>query len=209
MAVKYFDKAKNKWVSFPGNTGTPGEDSYDIAVKNGYKGTYDDYVKMISDMPEYINEIKNLLDGDGDFVKTEGNIYEDHLAVFKDDNTIKDGGITIKDVVDKVVNGLEGDLIDPSNLSASVESVVATDGEVLASVSYDDNNFAFSFGIPKGIKGDKGDKGESGVSARTVLAFTTSDSKPARPVGGYWDVLTNEVTLPSGWSMSDEIAKPV
>ena len=131
---------------------------------------------------------------------------------YKDNNTIKDGGITIKDVIDKVVNGLEGDLIDPSMLSASVENVVETDGEVLASVNYEDKNFAFSFGIPKGIKGDKGDKGdtgESGVSARTVLAFTTSDTKPARPVGGSWDILTNEVTLPSGWSMSDEIAKPV
>ena len=212
MSVKYFDKEQNKWVAFPGTQGAPGEDAYDIAVRNGFKGTYEEYVEMISKMPGYIEDIEGIIDGSGAFVKAEGDINEDHLAVFKDNNTIKDGGITIKDVIDKVVNGLEGDLIDPSMLSASVENVVETDGEVLASVNYEDKNFAFSFGIPKGIKGDKGDKGdtgESGVSARTVLAFTTSDTKPARPVGGSWDILTNEVTLPSGWSMSDEIAKPV
>lgn len=212
MSVKYFDKEQNKWVAFPGTQGAPGEDAYDIAVRNGFKGTYEEYVEMISKMPGYIEDIEGIIDGSGAFVKAEGDINEDHLAVFKDNNTIKDGGITIKDVIDKVVNGLEGDLIDPSMLSASVENVVETDGEVLASVNYEDKNFAFSFGIPKGIKGDKGDKGdtgESGVSARTVLAFTTSDTKPERPVGGSWDILTNEVTLPSGWSMSDEIAKPV
>ena len=101
--------------------------------------------------------------------------------------------------------------IDFSEISASIGDVVETD-KAMASVDFEDKNFEFSFGFPKGIKGDKGDKGdrgESGVSVRTVLAFTTSDDKPNKPVGGSWDILSNEVTLPDGWSMTDEIAKPV
>ena len=198
MSVKYFDKEQNKWIAFPGTVGAPGEDSYDIAVKNGYKGSYEDYVEMISNMPKYIDEMKDILDGDWDYVVSEGDITKDHLAVFVDNETIKDGGVSIQDVIDKITNGLEGELIDPKDLTASVEAVTETDTP-MANVAFEDKNFAFSFGLPKGLKGEKGDKGDKGdtpVSARTVIAFTTAETKPERPVGGSWNILTNEVELP-------------
>lgn len=216
MSVKYFDKEQNKWVIFPGTMGAPGKDAYEIAVENGYKGTYDEYVDMISKMPGYIEDIQDILSGGGDFVTSEGSVTEKHLAVFKDENTIMDGGVSIDDVIEQIQNGLSGELIDPANITASIGDVRETD-EPMASVSFDKKNFEFSFGLTKGEKGDKGDKGDTGetpVSSRVVFAFKThvpteSTPAPSKPIGGSWDVLTNEITMPSGWSTSDEIEKPV
>ena len=42
MSVKIFDKAQNKWVIFPGSMGVPGRSAYELAVRQGYKGTLDE-----------------------------------------------------------------------------------------------------------------------------------------------------------------------
>lgn len=47
MSVKYFDKAQNKWVIFPGSIGAPGRSAYELAVKQGYKGTLDEWLESI------------------------------------------------------------------------------------------------------------------------------------------------------------------
>lgn len=80
MSVKYFNKEKNEWVIFPGTIGAPGEDSYQIAVNNGYKGTYEDYQHMIAIMPDildtatdYINNIDEVpIEGSDHMVKSSG-----------------------------------------------------------------------------------------------------------------------------------------
>lgn len=217
MSVKYFDKEKNKWIAFPGTVGAPGEDSYDIAVRNGYKGSYEDYVEMISKMPGLIEDMEDVLSGgQGNLVNVEGDITEKHLAVFKDDNTLMDGGVSIDEVIEQIQNGLSGELIDPSQITASIGDVKESN-EPMASVSFSNKNFEFSFGLAKGEKGDKGDKGDSGetpISSRVVFAFKThipTDEAPAPnvPIGGSWDVLTNDITFPEGWSSSDNIEKPV
>lgn len=47
MSVKYFDKAQNKWVIFPGSIGVPGRSAYELAVQQGYKGTLDEWLESI------------------------------------------------------------------------------------------------------------------------------------------------------------------
>lgn len=47
MSVKIFDKAQNKWVIFPGSIGAPGRSAYELAVRQGYKGTLDEWLKSI------------------------------------------------------------------------------------------------------------------------------------------------------------------
>lgn len=47
MSVKFFDKAQNKWVIFPGSIGAPGRSAYELAVQQGYKGTLDEWLKSI------------------------------------------------------------------------------------------------------------------------------------------------------------------
>lgn len=45
-----------------------------------------------------------------------------------------------------------------------------------------------------------GEKGEAGLSYRTVSVYTTTDSGydvPATPKNGYWNIKTNEITLPT------------
>lgn len=47
MSVKIFDKAQNKWVIFPGSMGVPGRSAYELAVRQGYKGTLDEWLESI------------------------------------------------------------------------------------------------------------------------------------------------------------------
>lgn len=47
MSVKIFDKAQNKWVIFPGSIGAPGRSAYELAVRQGYKGTLDEWLESI------------------------------------------------------------------------------------------------------------------------------------------------------------------
>lgn len=62
MAVKYFDKEKNEWVVFPGISGAPGKDAYQLALENGYTGTTDDFYSSLASMPDAVNSLKNKAD---------------------------------------------------------------------------------------------------------------------------------------------------
>lgn len=82
MSVKYFNKEKNEWVIFPGTIGAPGEDSYQIAVNHGYKGTYEEYQHMIAIMPdvlmkatEYVNNIDGVPTENSDHLVKSGGVY--------------------------------------------------------------------------------------------------------------------------------------
>ena len=47
-----------------------------------------------------------------------------------------------------------------------------------------------------------GEDGGNGLVSRTAFAFTATksrDSKPNRPIGGSWDLNTNDIILPEGW----------
>lgn len=75
-------------------------------------------------------------------------------------------------------------------------------------------NLAFKFSIPRGAdgkggSGDADDNGGESFGYRTVFAFKSSKTKPAKPVGGHWDVTTNIVTYPTGWSPGDDLERPV
>ena len=59
MAVKYFDKDKQKWVIFPGTVGAPGKNAYQIATEFGYKGTYEEYSHSLYILPECTDKIEN------------------------------------------------------------------------------------------------------------------------------------------------------
>lgn len=59
MAVKYFDKDKQKWVIFPGTVGAPGKNAYQIATELGYKGTYEEYSHSLYILPECTDKIEN------------------------------------------------------------------------------------------------------------------------------------------------------
>ena len=50
-----------------------------------------------------------------------------------------------------------------------------------------------------GPAGPKGEKGDSSNSYRTVSVYTSTETTdtPAKPVGGHWDLETNEVTKPT------------
>lgn len=50
-----------------------------------------------------------------------------------------------------------------------------------------------------GTPGEPGEQGTPGISYRTIQVYTTTDSietVPDRPVGGYWNMKTNEVSVP-------------
>lgn len=62
---------------------------------------------------------------------------------------------------------------------------------------------------PQGIPGPQGVPGGVAVSSLTVMAFKTSKTKPEKPSGGSWNVVTNNITYPNGWSKSDNLQKPI
>ncbi len=62
----------------------------------------------------------------------------------------------------------------------------------------------------RGEDGKDGEKGESTLSPLTVFVYQSSETKPNKPVGGYWDSKSNIVTYPSGWlASSDGLDAPI
>jgi hypothetical protein len=116
MSVKYFSQKENKWVAFPGVQGAPGIDSYQIAVENGYKGTYEDYVEMISKMPALVDEMESVLSKSADFIDPNdinasiGSVTESDTpsveVIYKDKNFEFSFGL---------VRGEKGDKGDPGS----------------------------------------------------------------------------------------------
>lgn len=50
----------------------------------------------------------------------------------------------------------------------------------------------------KGEKGDKGDNGETKITERLIQVYRVSETTPIKPVGGYFNFETGELTPPSG-----------
>lgn len=66
----------------------------------------------------------------------------------------------------------------------------------------------------KGEKGDKGDDGLTGISFKNITVFKTHEPTsekpvPDKPVGGKWNVESNTIELPDGWTNEDTIPAPV
>lgn len=82
-------------------------------------------------------------------------------------------------------------------------------------------NIAFKFFIPKGESGKNGVDGRDGKDGTTgstgtnaiehivAIAFCSSVTQPKTPTGGSLNVATGEITLPKGWSRTDNVAPPV
>lgn len=66
-------------------------------------------------------------------------------------------------------------------------------------------------GIPgkDGVQGPKGDPGDIRILERYVPIYKTSEWNPGMPKGGSWDVSTDEITAPDGWSLSSELSYPI
>lgn len=131
------------------------------------------------------------------------------------DTTLPDGTILSgEELVTIVQNGinkkvkvrtlLEGAGFDPSIFTAQVSNVDSTE-EPRASVYLDKGKFNFMFGLPKGKDGRDGIDGDTPISYRSVMIFKTSEDKPNTPVGGAWDIVTDSIIYPEGWSPSDDL----
>lgn len=90
-----------------------------------------------------------------------------------------------------------GEHVDFAATATAVEGDTAS-----AEVELVANTFNFKFQLPKGEKGNDGQDGSTGTIARPVFAYIVSEDKPSTPVGGYWDISTNIITYPKGWSSS-------
>ena len=107
--------------------------------------------------------------------------------------------------------------IDPNTGSAWSFGNQSLSGNVYASqaIFNNDNTFYMEWTAPfkvtgpqgvrgeKGDKGDKGDNGETKITERLIQVYTISETSPIKPVGGYFNFETEELTPPSGWSKSE------
>lgn len=73
----------------------------------------------------------------------------------------------------------------------------------------DVKKLGFKFYIPRGATGNTGQQGASGIDGKTIFVFKSSVTKPKKPVGGSWDVETNKITYPNGWSPTDNLVPPI
>ena len=107
--------------------------------------------------------------------------------------------------------------IDPNTGSAWSFGNQSLSGNVYASqaIFNNDNTFYMEWTAPfkvtgpqgvrgeKGDKGDKGDNGETKITERLIQVYRVSETSPIKPVGGYFNFETGELTPPSGWSKSE------
>lgn len=124
-------------------------------------------------------------------VDLTGNEY----IVFQDDDW--NGKASIRNLVKNIGEGVT-DTFDATATATSGDTPVAK-------VTLENNTFKFAFQLPRGEKGADGQSGQSTLSARQVFAFKQSDTQPVTPTGGSWDVITNTITYPTGWSESPAI----
>ena len=109
----------------------------------------------------------------------------------------------------------------PSSISAQATAYNAEVAAAEASVNPNTGLFTFKFGLPRGPQGLPGAPGNDGkdgrdgidgdtpVAHKSVMAFKSSKTTPDAPVGGSWDVATDTITYPAGWTNTDGIEKPV
>ena len=114
MSVKIYDKKQKKWIIFPGTIGAPGKDAYLIAQENGYTGTKEEYVKVLTDIPKIINSIEEE--------PTEGS-----------KNLITSGGVwqAIDNVHTTINNQIKSSIVDNLESLAADKSLSANQGRIL------------------------------------------------------------------------------
>lgn len=135
----------------------------------------------------------------------------EYLVIAEKDNNFK---VPVQSITDTVINS--------SKFKAAIGSVYESDVPT-ADVTLVNDKFLFSFGIPAGKKGDPGRDGIDGKDGKDgangidgmpgiagnitklVVAYksTNSITVPDTPVGGSWDVDTDEIVYPEGWSAND------
>lgn len=187
--------------------------------------------KKISELQE-LNDITGseyiVVSVDDDNFKTTIKNIKDKPVVIDEDlseistNPVQNKTITVKciELEEKIKqNSLEIDSIHFDFNTDQVETFTADPGtpaEVqIKDLGKDENNvktLAFSFTIPKGDKGDKGEAGEVGeigASTRTVFAFKHAKEKPTKPTGGSWNIESNSIIYPEGWSATDNLKHPI
>ena len=146
--------------------------------------------------------------------------------VFQDEEY--NGKVTASTLAEYISNGggEGGSGVFKAQVSNVMQTVVPE-----ANVNLKNGLFDFTFGLPIGPQGPRGEQGEQGeqgekgatgapgkdgkdgidaVGGRTVFVYKSSSIKPERPTGGSWDLVTNTVYPPEGWSLtSDDLEDPV
>ena len=108
----------------------------------------------------------------------------------------------------------------PSSISATASAYLSDIATAEASVNADTGLFKFRFGLPRGMQGEPGKDGKDGKDGDTPVAYksvtvfktyipTVENPKPAKPVGGIWDVQADVIVYPEGWSSTDDLEKPI
>lgn len=107
----------------------------------------------------------------------------------------------------------------PNSISATASAYSSDTPEAEANVNPETGLFTFRFGLPRGEQGPPGTggggiEGDIPVAHKSVMVFRTyvptdDNPKPARPVGGSWDVENDIITYPDDWGPTDNVEKPV
>lgn len=107
----------------------------------------------------------------------------------------------------------------PDSISATASAYSSDTPEAEANVNPETGVFTFRFGLPRGEQGPPGTggggiEGDIPVAHKSVMVFRTyvptdDNPKPARPVGGSWDVENDIITYPKNWGPTDNVEKPV
>lgn len=143
--------------------------------------------------------------------------------VFQDEEY--NGKVTASTLAEYISNGGSegGSGVFKAQVSSVMQTVVPE-----ANVNLKNGLFDFTFGLPIGPQGPRGEQGEQGeqgekgdpgipgkdgidaVGGRTVFVYKSSSIKPERPTGGSWDLVTNTIYPPEGWSLIlDNLEDPV
>ena len=107
----------------------------------------------------------------------------------------------------------------PDSISATASAYSSDTPEAEANVNPETGVFTFKFGLPRGEQGPPGTggggiEGDIPVAHKSVMVFRTyiptdDNPKPAKPVGGSWDVENDIITYPEDWGPTDNVEKPV
>ena len=114
-------------MTFPGTIGAPGEDSYQIAVNHGYKGTYEEYQHMIAIMPDvlmkatdFVDNIDDIPTEDSDHLVKSGGVYSSIKNV---ETLVNDKSLELNTKIEEAKSEIEND-INPKldNLDAKIDT---------------------------------------------------------------------------------------
>lgn len=166
-----------------------------------------------------------------DFIEQLDSVEVDKELSLLSNNPVQNKVITqkineINDVLEDLDNRVsnwedDGEPVDFDISIKNVQTITADPGqqarvEVIDLGTQDSvKSLQFKFQIPKGIDGINGRDGKDGVDGDTpvahksVMAFKSSNTAPNTPIGGRWDVTSDIIFYPTGWSSTDDLEKPI